>query len=123
MLDSVQQQQTHGEDFKCVRISVQEVFLMRIIVAVILSVSMIGCAPTLSEAGKKVQVAKADPPMGCQELGTVEGLGSEPRVALRNNVAKVGANFVRLEMVADVDEKGTAYRCPETATGSSTEAR
>lgn len=89
---------------------------MRYVVLALLTVS--GCAATLTEAGNHVQVMKADPPAGCQEAGAVSGTDPDPRIQLRNEAGKLGANYVRLETVDSYHtEKGTAYKCPPEVSG------
>ncbi len=89
---------------------------MRYLVLVLMALA--GCAATLSEAGNRVQVMKSDPPTGCQELGAVSGTDPDPRIQLRNEAGKLGANYVRLETVDSYHtEKGTAYKCPADLAG------
>jgi hypothetical protein len=70
---------------------------------------------------------KGDPPSACQELGSVKGesgwfqytdLSVKAKASMRNNAAKIGANYVRLETaVGEGVVTGTAYQCPESDVG------
>jgi hypothetical protein len=70
----------------------------------------------LTEAGKTVQLMKADPPSGCREVGSVSGRGDddEIKIAMRNYAAKLGGNYVRMETMDPRlgTGSGTAFRCP-----------
>lgn len=75
----------------------------------------------LSPAAKAVRVAKADPDPACEELSTVEGTSfwgkkNDAKNEMRENAAKEGANYIRIEALETrggrVTYSGTAYRCP-----------
>jgi hypothetical protein len=102
----------------------------------------LGCvAPAqLTQGGSTVRTAKGDAPVGCTEVGAVEGADHSPYaggaserlrvereqayVKLRNSAADRGANFVQVtkEGSEDVYEmstvkqryvfRGIAYKCP-----------
>ncbi len=77
----------------------------------------------LTPEGKKVKLMKADPDDQCEEIGGVEGAAAAyekdyaAKVRMRNNAAKLGANYVRMETVERISESGprkytgTAYKC------------
>jgi hypothetical protein len=84
----------------------------------------LGCAgpAVLSDAGRKVQLMKGDPPQGCREIGAVDSDTSAEessenfKIALRNNAGAKGANYVRMETVSPSGFlTGTSYQCPEAA--------
>ena len=85
-------------------------------------VTFTACAIALTDAGKAVRVMKSDPPSNCREIGGVTGsaggLQGDPKVIqnakndMRNNAAKMGANYVRFETASINSVTGTAYRCP-----------
>lgn len=92
-------------------------------VAFILGLVSTGCGGgTLTEAGARVKLMKADPPQSCAEVGGVSGYKVGPdyqdrlKNGLRNDAAEKGANYVRLEtLTSDGNASGTAYRCPDQA--------
>lgn len=80
--------------------------------------STAACGGTLTEAGARVKLMKADPPAGCSEIGGVSGYTIGPgyqennKNKLRNQAAEMGANYVRLEQNdSDGNAAGTAFRC------------
>ena len=83
-----------------------------------------GCGTTLTEAGRNVQLMKADPSAGCKEVGQVSGIVKSPQPPfiedakneMRNEAATKGANYVRMETLTDSSMTGTAYACPAGAT-------
>jgi hypothetical protein len=80
--------------------------------------TLVGCGATaLTAGGMNVQLMKSDPPIGCQEVGPLTARGNEPRINIRNDAAKLGANYVRLETISNygAQASGTAYKCPEPA--------
>ena len=88
---------------------------MRHIALVVLLTVPACAAATLTEAGSRVRVMKADPPAGCQEIGAVSG-GDREKIAIRNSAGVKGANYVRMETVTpNGNLTGTAFKCPESA--------
>lgn len=92
-----------------------------------LVVSAVGCASApkvLTDTGRSVKLMKSDAPSDCKELGAVRGeaqLWETEEAAknrMRNNAAKMGANYVRMETVEKNSDTGfrlytgTAYNCP-----------
>ena len=85
-----------------------------------------GCGATvLTDAGRSVQLMKADPSTGCKELGSVSGeatgagahMDESAKNEMRNKAAAMGANYVRLETASHdgTTLTGTAYACPNSA--------
>ena len=94
-----------------------------VVLLVVCSLSLAGCAAALTPGGQAVRLMKADPPANCQELGTVSGHGGfeasieKAKNRMRNEAAEMGANYVRWEVVSssnpgNVSVTGTAYKCP-----------
>ena len=79
------------------------------------------CATKLTPQGKKVRVAKNDPPRTCKELEFVSaqsdcslGLSwctKNSRKKVRNEVAMLGGNYFRLETQGLGQVAGTAFKC------------
>ena len=93
-----------------------------LIVVVGLAVGTVACGGSLTEAGARVKLMKADPPQACTEVGSVSGYKVGPNYQerlkndLRNDAAGKGANYVRLEtLTSDGNASGTAFRCPDQA--------
>jgi hypothetical protein len=89
----------------------------------------VACGGSLTEAGARVKLMKADPPPTCTEVGSVSGYKVGPNYQdrlkndLRNDAADKGANYVRLEtLTSDGNASGTAFRCPDQATASTAPA-
>jgi hypothetical protein len=92
---------------------------------------VVGCTPVaLSTKGQQVNLMKADPPAGCQEIGSVHGKGNavgrpvedNSKIEIRNAAGDKGANYVRLETIDNFGEiAGTAYKCPEPPAASATQ--
>jgi hypothetical protein len=90
-----------------------------------LSVALTACAgpaATLTPAGSRVVLQKADAPPSCREIGAVEGKApghgpSEAKVDMRNKAARMGANYVRYEAIGQygISVLGTAYGCPDSS--------
>jgi hypothetical protein len=96
---------------------------------VLVSLATPACAVELTDAGKMVNVGKAEPQSGCKDLGTVYGTGSgggytssedkmrSARNDIRNNAAERGANYVSLDAlgsdVSGMTLSGKAYACDE----------
>lgn len=85
------------------------------------SAALAGCHSALTQAGRNVQLMKADPPNGCKEVGNVTGESvivggsgddEDAKNELRNKAAEQGANYVRLEKMGAGTAEGTAFRCP-----------
>jgi hypothetical protein len=74
------------------------------------------CTGCLTQAGKRVQLVKADAPADCREVGVVTGEHGDPesqQAEMRNTAAKLGANYVRWEADTPAGSRGTAYACPK----------
>lgn len=84
--------------------------------------------PPETPAGKGVTVTLTDVPAGCKELKTIQWEGDrwhtqvDAKSAIREETAKLGGNFLRLESLAMVNPNpgspyplavGTAYSCPK----------
>ncbi len=92
---------------------------MRMLFAFSLLFSLAACGATLTEAGTGVKLMKADPPADCADVGGVSSYKIGPgyqdalKIALRNQAADKGGNYVRLESLTDDgNAAGTAYKCP-----------
>ena len=97
---------------------------MKYVSKIIVTIALCGCAgPVALGAGKDVNLAKADAPPGCKELGGVSGIGGygdmveNAKNDVRNKAATKGANYVRWETTekfpdgSGVAVNGTAYSC------------
>jgi hypothetical protein len=94
---------------------------------VLFALSSSACGAELSDAGRSVQVGKADPRGACRELGAVYGSGGggaytstedkmrSARNEIRNNAAALGANYVELDAlgsdVMGMTMTGRAFAC------------
>jgi hypothetical protein len=90
------------------------------LVLALAALTAVACkAPLLTDAGRAVQLAKSNPPAGCQDIGPVTGkaaggldMGESSRVAIRNRAGEMGANYVRTETFStDGVITGTAFKC------------
>ena len=89
---------------------------MRCSCGIVAIMSLLVCSACLTEAGKRVQLVKANPAADCREVGVVTGEhgGAESQQAeMRNSAAKMGANYVRWEADTAAGSRGTAYACPK----------
>jgi hypothetical protein len=86
-------------------------------------IAAIGCGTaTLTPEAASVKLMKSDPPANCTEVGSVSAYRIGPsyqdklKNALREDAAKKGGNYVRLEsLTSDGNAAGTAYKCAEAA--------
>lgn len=71
--------------------------------------------------GKNVKALRENPPANCTDLGAVEGRNANLRGEtaeaiedLKNEAAKKGANYVRVEATSAYGNsvRGTAFQCP-----------
>lgn len=80
--------------------------------------------PPETTEGKAVTVILTDVPANCKELKTVQWEGDrrhtlvDAKVALREEVARLGGNYLRMESLALIQASyplavGTAYNCPK----------
>jgi hypothetical protein len=94
------------------------------LIAVVVLSAGVGCAPVaLTPGGARVKLMKADPPAGCEDIGSVTGQGfggddEDAKIAMRNAAANRGATYVRLDSVktsksGPAQYGGTAFRCPD----------
>ncbi len=93
-----------------------------------LLVGLCACAPTLTpeqeEEVKMIQILKADPPPGCQDLGTVDGPrdGDGP-YSMKGKAVRKGANYIRLDAVGiRGTSTATVFHCPDANESSSAPA-
>lgn len=90
--------------------------------------AMGGCLAQLNAAGAGVKLSKAEPVVGCRELGIVHGSGggaaytsSEDKMQsaqndIRNRAAAMGGNYVVMDVmggdISGLTLSGRAFQCP-----------
>jgi hypothetical protein len=87
-----------------------------------LALLLVSCATLkLTPQGEEVRASKNDPAPNCKDLGVVSwnNIGftkyndNEMRNRLRNETAKLGGNYLRIESaVPGYAQSGTAFLCP-----------
>lgn len=96
--------------------------------------SMGGCLAQLNAAGAGVKLSKAEPVVGCRELGLVHGSGggaaytsSEDKMQsaqndIRNRAAAMGGNYVVMDVmggdISGLTLSGRAFQCPAEQLGA-----
>jgi hypothetical protein len=91
--------------------------IYRYVMPVSLALAGVGCfGGPLTEGGAHVRTVTSDPPLNCQELGSVKGVGygaDDAKDDARNKTAKMGGNVLRLEGIGQsIGLVGTAFKCP-----------
>lgn len=96
--------------------------------------AMGGCLAQLNAAGAGVKLSKAEPIVGCRELGLVHGSGggaaytsSEDKMQsaqndIRNRAAAMGGNYVVMDVmggdISGLTLSGRAFQCPPEQLGA-----
>lgn len=78
---------------------------------------VLACVPTkLTPEGANVWLTTQAPYASCRPVAHVEGrpaIGyNDSKTVVRNNAARVGANFVHIDEVVDGIVRASAYTCP-----------